>query len=181
MFQQSGMQLHATILSLSKSCRWNGLSTRLMNIDHATKSWVVSMDDNKFLSYWFSNKLRWLGRSEKEARILHSTDSWKKALFGVNLPLHIVQQNHQLCKIWQCFTWHNMASVLPLCFLCLSTCPVFVVVTKYLFGVSLCSWECVPHHSTHGPCQVSQVGSRWCLNSVIAAVRTANVVHSSQL
>ena len=61
-------------LSLSISCWWNGLSIRLMNIDHytaRTKAWRSQpiYDLTDFHVFW-----RKLGRSENETRILYTLE-----------------------------------------------------------------------------------------------------------
>ena len=86
-------------------------------------------------SYWFLYKLRQLARSENKARILYTFEktlfwSLKTCTFEkFAAALHTAKSSGKKC--WKCFSRHNMASTLPVCFLHLCIASWWVSLANY--------------------------------------------------
>ena len=147
--------------TLSKSCWWNGLRTRLLNTDHYCKQQKAGWAQwTRLWSYWFRhvNSDSW---DALRTRLGYYVYPWKKALFCSlkvwivdKFPPRYTQWNQQLQFLNQRFAWH-MASTLPLCFLRLW---VTTLSDKHIILITFNSLSCSFFISS---CSQSYVQQRW--------------------
>ena len=129
------MQLQACVSTwstLSKSCKWGGLGTRLINIDHYCKWWKAGQSPGTTMnssSYWFP-QVSQLARSENKARI--RSFSWKKCFF--------VSKSASLKKSLLCYVWRNHLTKFVQ-WLHGTTWPLGSYFASYTYGIVSSDWK----------------------------------------